>query len=130
MTEENSTESGSVREDIELLRRLSAENRKAVTHRRIIAYAELAILILLVVSFFLIVPRMMRLMTSMEETLTRINALMEQTEPVVNSFSDLDLDGLGQSINKLNEAVQQFTDFVNSFSGFSGLSGLSGLFGR
>ena len=123
MNEENSTEIKSVREDIEILRRLSAENRKAMTHRRIIAYAELAILILLVIAFFLIVPRMMRLMTSMEETLEKINTLLAQSEPVVNSFSNLDLDGLSESINKLNTAVEQFTNFVSGFN-------LSGLFGR
>ncbi len=123
MNTENSTEINTVREDIEILRRLSAENRKAMTHRRIIAYAELAILILLVIAFFLIVPRMMRLMTSMEETLEKINTLLAQSEPVVNSFSNLDLDGLSESINKLNTAVEQFTNFVSGFN-------LSGLFGR
>jgi len=123
MNEVNSTEIKSVREDIEILRSMAEENRKAVTHRRIIAYAELAILILLVVSFFLIVPRMLQLMSAMEETLDKINTLTAQSEPVINSFSQLDIDGLSESINKLNTAVEQFTTFLSGFN-------ISGLFGR
>ncbi|MBR2762547.1 MAG: hypothetical protein IKD66_15420 [Solobacterium sp.] len=123
MTTENRSEIESVREDIQLLRRLSEENRKAVTHRRIIAYAELAILILLVIAFFLIVPRMLNLMTAMEETLVKINSVTEQAEPVVESFSKLDFEGLSDSINKLNAAADQLSNFVNSFSGITGLFG-------
>ena len=125
-------------DEIEFLRKFTEENRKAITHRRIIAYAELAILGLLIISFFIIVPRLTSLMNSMNDTLDRINRMSDQIEPVVTEMGDamnglenvvtglgeLDYQSLNESVNKLNGAVDNLSQFT------SRLNSITSIFGR
>lgn len=122
-------------DEIEFLRKFTEENKKAVAHRRIIAYAELAILALLIISFFIIVPRLTSLMNTMDDTLDRINRMSDQIEPVVNEMgdamnglenvvtglSDLDYQGLNESINKLNGAVDNLTQFSSRLNSITSI---------
>ena len=125
-------------DEIEFLRKFTEENRKAITHRRIIAYAELAILGLLIISFFIIVPRLTSLMNAMNDTLDRVNRISDHIEPVVTEMGDamgglenvvsglgeLDYEGLNESITKLNGAVDNLTQFTTR------LNNITSIFGR
>lgn len=107
--------------DHELLMRLAKQQKTAMWHRRIIAYVEVLILILLVAMVLIVGPKLLTLTNDMAATLERINHLIDQTEPAVEGLSKLDYDGLNTSITSLTESVDQFSGFMNKLSGFGGL---------
>lgn len=109
-------------DDHELLMRLARQQKTAMLHRRIIAYVEVLILILLVAGILIIGPRLIALSNSMADTLERINNLIDQTQPAVEGLSKLDYEGLNSSINSLTDSVDKFSRFMNNLSKFSGFS--------
>jgi predicted PurR-regulated permease PerM len=123
MSEKNIESTDLTVEQIEFLRQFSRENKKAIRHRRIIAYAEVAILGLLVISFFIVVPRLVKVIDSMNETLTRVNAITDKFEPVLNELNEIDYDGLSESVNKLNGAVEDLSQFTQRISGITSIFG-------
>jgi len=123
MSEKNIESTDLTVEQIEFLRQFSRENKKAIQHRRIIAYAEVAILGLLVISFFIVVPRLVKVIDSMNETLTRVNAITDKFEPVLNELNEIDYDGLSESVNKLNGAVEDLSQFTQRISGITSIFG-------
>ncbi len=123
MSEKNIESTDLTVEQIEFLRQFSRENKKAIKHRRIIAYAEVAILGLLVISFFIVVPRLVKVIDSMNETLTRVNAITDKFEPVLNELNEIDYDGLSESVNKLNGAVEDLSQFTQRISGITSIFG-------
>ena len=123
MSEKNIESTDLTVEQIEFLRQFSRENKKAIRHRQIIAYAEVAILGLLVISFFIVVPRLVKVIDSMNETLTRVNAITDKFEPVLNELNEIDYDGLSESVNKLNGAVEDLSQFTQRISGITSIFG-------
>ena len=96
-------------DDHELLMRLARQQKTAMLHRRIIAYVEVLILILLVAGILIIGPRLIALSNSMADTLERINNLIDQTQPAVEGLSKLDYEVLNSSINSLTDSVDKFS---------------------
>ena len=108
-------------DDHEILMRLAKQQKTAALHRRIIAYVEVLILILLVAMGLIVGPKRLSLTNEMAATLERINHLIDQTEPAVEGLSKLDYDGLNTSITSLTQSVDKFAGFMDKFSGLGGL---------
>ena len=108
--------------DHEILMRLARQQKTAMLHRRIIAYVEVLILILLVAGILLIGPKLISLSNSMADTLERINHLIDETQPAVEGLSQLDYEGLNSSISSLTDSVEKLSGFMNNLSKFSGFS--------
>ncbi|MBQ9328739.1 MAG: hypothetical protein IJ225_09425 [Solobacterium sp.] len=107
--------------DHELLLRLAQQQKTAMWHRRIIAYVEVLILVLLIAVILVIGPKMIRLTSDMADTLERVNTLVDEAEPAIEGFSSLDYETLNESIGTLSESVNQFSEFMGRFSSFGSL---------
>ena len=106
-------------DDHEILMRLAKQQKTAALHRRIIAYVEVLILILLVAMVLIIGPKLLALTNEMAATLDRINRLIDQTEPAVQGLTQLDYDGLNSSITSLTQSVDKFAGFMDKLSNIS-----------
>lgn len=108
-------------DDHELLMRLLKSQKTAMLHRRIIAYVEVLMLVLMVAMILIIGPRLIQLMDQMAATLERINQLTDAAEPTLNNLSKLDFESLNTSISALSDAVDKFSQFTSKLSGLGGL---------
>ena len=108
-------------DDHELLMHLAKSQKTAMWHRRIIAYVEVLILILLVAAMLIVGPRLIRLTDEMASTLERVNRLVDSAEPAIQGLSSIHYDELNQSLGALGESVDQFSSFVSKISSFGGL---------
>ena len=109
--------------DHELLMTIIEEQRSSSKHRKMIAYAEIAILVFLVLFFLLVVPKLISVLNDMTDALNRVNTVLEsvepavsdlstmvdQTAPAVESLSKIDYDGLSEAITKLTEVVNSLS---------------------
>ena len=107
--------------DHELLMRLAKAQKTAGVHRRIIAYVEVLILVLMVAAMLIIGPKLIKLTDEMANTLERINTLADKAEPAIDGMAQLDYETLNESINTLNQSVDDFSVFVSKLSSFGGL---------
>jgi type II secretory pathway component PulM len=95
--------------DHELLVQMAGHWQNAEKHRRIIVWATLAILVLLIITFLLIVPRAVSLMNAADSSLTRINDLLDKAEPAVDGMNKIDYDALNKSITDLSGAISSLS---------------------
>ena len=123
MSENNIDNNGNTfsMDDHELLMKLARQQKSAMWLRRITAYVEVLILVLLVAGFMMIGPKLVTLISDLTATLEKANQLIDSAQPAVDNLSKLDYEALGTSIDTLTQSVEKFSGFMNNLSSFGGL---------
>ena len=117
----------------ELLAKLLEESQKEVRFSRILAYTFIGILIVLVVTAALIVPRALNTLNEIDATISDARVVMDRasssldeisvmTESITKtsdvafeSLGKVDFDELNQAISDLRDAVEPMANFARIF---------------
>lgn len=125
---------------MELLRELTRETQKQVYYSRVLGISSVGIFLVLVISFFVLVPKVTGVLTEvtttledantaiagitdMSETLKTMGINMNQfitdnansASEVMTSIDNIDFEGLNKGIQDLSDVVEPLANFFNKF---------------
>lgn len=99
----------SERNNEELLEEFTRRMQKGDRHRKIIAYCEVIMLIMIAAIFIILVPKLLEVISAANECIARWNGMMDQLEPMIDDLNTLDIEGISQSMNELSNAINSLT---------------------